>query len=226
MILEDAARKIGRYNDLALHYDLVASQIYLRRSDGGADPFGESFLPYIIAGLICFDMERMMGRGLAEKYRPECRGFAWRLSRKLQVIRPLLGPLVNHDITEVDLQQQRGAICEAYETLSDGGKGALHEQRKSFHVGATKILHFLNPKLFTIVDSNAARAFRHAPHNVPFRAATQPGYSADLYMRCMSCAQGDIRTYGLDRFQALEPGVPIMGLYDKLTFVTGSDRRQ
>ena len=101
----------------------------------------------------------------------------------------------------------------------------MHEQQKDCHVGATKILHFLNPELFIIVDSNAARAFRET-HKIPFKKATQPGYLAELYINCMQCVQGDISTYGFERFQALEPGTPITKIYDKLTVVTGAKNGQ
>jgi len=223
VILKRATRKVARYNEVGLHYNLVANQIYEKRSVDDTDPFDTPFLRYIIAGLISFDMRRMMGKGLVAKYEIEAGGFASRLNSKLQEIRPLLDPLINLNLTQINLQQNSHAIEAAYNTLSAKGNGALHEnQTKFFHVGATKILHFLNPKLFIIVDSNAARAFRRA-HNLPFRNATQPGYSAPLYIKCMECAQKDILTYGLEQFQALEPSVPITRIYDKLTFATGSE---
>ena len=223
MILKNATRKVARYNEVGLHYNLVANQIYEKRFVDDTDPFDTSFLRYIIAGLISFDMRRMMGKGLVAKYEIEAGGFASRLNSKLQEIRPLLDPLINLNLTQTNLEQNSHAIEAAYNTLSAKGNGALHEnQTKFFHVGATKILHFLNPKLFIIVDSNAARAFRRA-HNLPFKNTTQPGYSAPSYIKCMECAQKDILTYGLEQFQALEPSVPITRIYDKLTFATGSE---
>ncbi len=223
MILKNAARKVARYNEVGLHYNLVANQIYEKRFVDDTNPFDKSFLGYIVAGLISFDIGRMMGKGLVAKYEIEAGGFASRLNFKLQEIVPLLDPLVNLNFTQINLQQNSHAIEAAYNTLSAKGNGALHNnQTKSFHVGATKILHFLNPKFFIIIDSNAARAFRGA-HNLPFKNTTQPGYSAPLYIKCMECAQKDILTYGLEQFQALEPSIPITRIYDKLTFVTGSE---
>jgi len=99
----------------------------------------------------------------------------------------------------------------------------LHQdQSKSFYVGTSKILHFLNPELFIIVDSNAARAYR-AAWQLPFRNTTQPGYSAELYVECMNREKVDISDYGVDKFRNLEPNTPITRIYDKLTFVTGSE---
>lgn len=220
VISADAVEKIARYNEMGLHYNLVANQIYEKRFAGSADPFAESFLPYVIAGLISFDMGRMMG---SEPYETRGDGFASRLNCKLHDVSPLLKPLMNTALTEINLQEYRARILEAYNALCTRGKGALHmDSEKSFHVGATKILHFLNPKLFIIVDHNAAMAFRLA-HNMPFRNTTQPGYSAEKYIRCMEYVQADILAHGSDKFQALEPSIPITRIYDKLTFVTGYD---
>lgn len=222
-ILTDATAKIKRFNDMGLHYNLVAIQIYEKRFAGSTDPFATSFLSYIIAGLISFDMGRMMGD---KPYEIKDDDFASRLNRKLQSVSPLLKPLMNTALTQVNLQEYRTSIFDAYNALSATGNGALHmDSKKSFPVGATKILHFLNPELFIIVDRNAARAFRLA-HNVPFRNTTQPGYSAERYIDCMEYARRDILAYGLDAFKALEPGIPITRIYDKLTFVTGYDLNQ
>lgn len=217
-ILANAAKKIARFNDEGLHYNLVANEIYKKRNDM-RDPFNKSFLQYLIAGLIVFDLGRMMG---SKKYAFEGGGFASRLNSKLYETRRPLEPLMKLSLAHIDLQEHRDAIMRAYETLSAKGSSALHEdQTKSFHVGATKILHFLNPELFIIVDRNAARAFKISWH-LPFKNATQPGYSAERYFECMKQAQIDITTYGLDQFRALEPNVPLTRIYDKLIFVTGS----
>ena len=216
VILTNATQKIARFNDIGLHYNLVANQIYKKRFAGSTDALAKSFFPYIIAGLISFDMGRMMG---AKPYE----GFASRLNHKLQNVSPLLKSLMNTTLTQINLQEYLDPISEAYNALSAKGNDALHmDSKKSFHVGATKILHFLNPKLFLMVDHYAARAFRLA-HSVPFRNTTQPGYSAERYIKCMEYAQEDILAYGLEKFQALEPGIPITRIYDKLTFITGYD---
>jgi hypothetical protein len=39
----------------------------------------------------------------------------------------------------------------------------------------------------------------------------------------MEYAKGDILNYGVEDFCALEDGVPMARIYDKLTFVTGSE---
>jgi hypothetical protein len=222
MITDNAEIKIARFNEIGLHYNLVADSIYKKRYSDGIDIFSEEYLRYVIAGLISFEMERMMGSGSKYDFN---NGFALRLFSKLQQIRPVLTPLINLSLAEININQESQEshnIMEIYNTLSTSGIGALHENpEKYFHVGATKVLHFLNPRLFIIIDSNAARAFRLI-HNVPFRNTTQPGYSADLYLQCMKCAREEIKSYGVERLQALEPDTPITRIFDKLTFVTGA----
>lgn len=218
LILENAVSKIAQFNEEGWHYNLVAREIYRVRSQV-KNPFDESYLPYIIAGLATFDMGRMMG---TRKYSLENGCFAARLLSKLQLVKMSLEPLIIFNLMSIDLREHSDEIKKAYEMLSATGPGALHQdETKSFHVGASKVMHFLSPELFIMVDSNAARAFKTA-HNVPFKNTTQPGYSAHRYIECMKLARMDISEFGGDNFKALEPNTPITRIYDKLTFVTGS----
>lgn len=222
-ILKNAPQKTSRFNDMGLHYNLVAEQVDKKRLAGAGSPFDEPFLPYIVAGLISFDMGRWMGK---EPYDLDDNGFAARLQRKLRQLEPMLEPLLRLGLPETDLEKHSHAIEEAYELLSEKGAEALHSTPASrFHVGATKILHFLNPNLFIIIDSNASRAFKCA-HGVRFSNTTQPGYSAERYFECMQHAKHDIAAYGSRKFQALDPDTPITRIYDKLTFITGYDLRK
>lgn len=158
MIIDDVERKIERFNEIGLHYNLVADQIYVKRFAQGTDPFSVAYLSYVMAGLIVFDMERMMGASF-EKFDFNGKGFAYRLSTKVKQISQELRPLMNVNLTdEINLQQHGSAIINAYNVFSPKGNGGFNE-KKDFHVGATKVLHFLNPHLFIIVDKYAARAF-------------------------------------------------------------------
>jgi len=214
-ITANTKEKIARFNAEGLHYNIIANEIY--RWHNYIDPFSKSFLEYVIAGLIVFDLGPRMG---SNKYDFE-RGFASRLDSKLREIKQLLEPLMKLSLAQIPLQKHCDAVIKAYETLVATGPNALHEdQTKAFHVGATKILHFLNPQLFIIVDRHASRAFRIS-WNIPFRNTTLPGYSAKRYFQCMEKAQADILAYGIERFKALEPDIPMTRIYDKLTFVTG-----
>lgn len=97
------------------------------------------------------------------------------------------------------------------------GEGCLNQKGNDFHVGATKILHFINPDLFLIIDRNAARAFKDS-HNITYRNSTQPGYSAEKYVECLEYAKQDIITYGVNEFLSIETGTPMCRIYDKLSF--------
>ncbi len=216
-IVINAKYKVDEFNRTGLHYNLVAKAVDEERHKY-VDPCTRSFMRYIIAMLISFDMGRMMGR-VEEAYDFEGTGFGSRLTLKLHKIRPNLEQLMSLSLTEVDLQPYEKDILKAYCELSDAGEEALNQRKPRgknahFDVGATKVLHFLNPRLFIIVDSYAAKAF-HMAHGV------KPGYSHQKYLERMKLAQEDILEYGVSRFQALEPDTPIMRIYDKLTFMTG-----
>lgn len=133
----------------------------------------------------------MMGEGAESRYDPEKKGFAMRLREKLQSIRPSLQHLTNVRLCDVKLIEERDNIGTAYHEFASRGKDSLNQKGDEFHVGATKLLHFINPNLFLIVDSNAARAFRMA-HNINYRKTTQPGYSAEKYIKCLEHAKADI----------------------------------
>ncbi len=221
MITSNALSKIARFNATGYHYNFVAERIYSYRKQCH-DPFGADYLPYIVAGLISFDIGRMMGEGSEQKYDILKDGFATKLFSKLQRLKDFIGHLADSSILDIDINKETDSIKQAYDILSGKGKDGLHSNiEKSFHVGATKILHFLNPKFFIIVDSNAARAFREC-HHVPFKNTAQPGYTAELYVKCMRHVQEDIKDFGSDNFQKLEIDCPLPRIYDKLTFATGS----
>lgn len=221
MITSNAPSKIQRFNTTSYHYNFAAERIYLYRKQC-PDPFGTDYLPYIVAGLISFDIGRMMGEGAEQKYDISMDGFATKLFNKLQRSKSFVGHLADSSILDIDINRETDSIKQTYDILSGKGKDGLHSNiEKSFHVGATKILHFLNPKFFIIIDSNATRAFRES-HNVPYKNTTQPGYTAELYVECMQHVQQDIKDFGVNNFQNLEPDSPITRIYDKLTFATGS----
>ena len=221
MILTKAREKIDRFNKLGVHYNIVANYVYEKRKLL-AKLFDAGYLPYLVAALICFDLERMMGQGAEKKYDVMARGFATKLHEKLSIIKPKIRHLTEINLVDIDLQREKGNIEAAYKELSAGGKGGLNQRKGEFHVGATKILHFINPELFLIVDSNAARAFKRN-HGINYRNTTQPGYTSEKYIHCMSCAKADIIAFGLKNFCTLEPKMPIARIYDKLTFATGSN---
>lgn len=219
MITLNPSEKIKDFNRHGLHYNLVADAVYRYRADV-SNPFGAESLPYIIAALVSFDMGRMMGPDAQSRYDTAAGGFAALLQKKLKSIRPYIGHLRGIRLDILPLASEAGNIKIAYDILSCDGEEGLNQRGGEFHVGASKILHFLCPQTFIIVDSNAARAFRHS-HQLGFRNTTQPGYSSDKYVQCMECAKKDITRFGVEKFCALEMGIPLARIYDKLTFMTG-----
>lgn len=222
MITMNASDKICKFNERNLHYNLVADAVYRIRYSN-LNPFDNEYRPYITAALISFDMGRMMGSNAESRYDTKREGFANNLVKKITAIKPYIDHLMTLRLDSFSLSSEKENIKMAYSILSSGGKDGLNQRQGEFHVGTTKILHFMNPKLFIIVDSNAARAFKLS-HRVNFRNTTQPGYSVDKYIECMEYARMDILNFGVDNFCALDKGVPIARIYDKLTFMTGSKK--
>jgi len=222
MILSNALEKIKRYNQLCVHYNLVADGIYRTRASIN-DFLSSDYLPYIVAALISFDLGRMMGRGPEKRYDLHANGFARNLYDKLQHIKLSIGHLTNVRLCNANLSSEKANIIVAYDELASGGKNSLHQEGKEFHVGATKILHFINPELFVIIDSNTARAFR-ASHGISYRNSTQPKYSAEKYFNCLEYAKTDLINFGVNEFCSLEKGLPMARIYDKLSYAAGSGR--
>jgi hypothetical protein len=87
VILHHPENAIARYNHIGVHYNLAADGIYRVRAT--VDPFSEEYESFIIAGLIVFDIGRMMGQG--DKYAAEGCGFRSRLRAKIRAVRPAIG---------------------------------------------------------------------------------------------------------------------------------------
>jgi len=214
MITTDAVKKIARFNSIGLHYNLVADAVYDYRAQVG-DPFDPRYQPYIIAALVSFDMGRMMGANATHRYDKSDGSFASILETKLESLRPIIGHLADVRLPDLSPQSEADSIREAYDILSAPGEGSLNQRGSRFHVGATKVLHFINPHAFIIVDSNAQRAFKVA-HGIG------RGFSSERYIERLRCARQDVIDFGVEDFLALDRGVPLTRIYDKLTFMTGS----
>lgn len=209
--VKDVEDSIDQYNRFCLHYDLVAKAIYKKR-DEIVDPFNLEFQPYIVAGLIAFDMRRggMMGKDVSRQYDPQRRGFAAKLKAQLNDLAKILAPLINSSLIEMNLEtkQTKDAITQAYNCLTKLGED------KKFHVGATKILHWLAPELFIIVDTNIKQAF-------PSGSGLKTGYTAKKYFDRLVFAKDEILCYGSDKLRSHEPKTPLARLFDKVAFVAG-----
>jgi hypothetical protein len=219
-IFKNAKQKLDKFNKYCLHYNLVAQEAYARLKRG-VDPFSIEYLQCIIAALISFDMGRMMGAGVGQKYDPDQGGFAAKLNLKMKKIQSDIATLCTMTIANAEILNASQAIKESYAVLAGKGIEGLHSGGKGFNVGATKILHFINPYLFPIIDSNAAKTLRSL-YKLPYKNGTLPGYSAELYAQSFITIREAILNYGFDEFQALEPETPVMRIFDKLTFAFGN----
>jgi hypothetical protein len=222
VILNQVPQDIAAYDISGLHYNLAAEGIYRARLKFG-DPFCQAYQPYIIAGLVAFDMQRMMGseeKAPNHYYDPSAGGFAARLQQKLHQVSAMLKHVpTSATLSSVKDHNVMAAIRDAHDCLAASGEGALHRTDR-FSVGATKILHWLNPDLFIMIDQNVARAFsKH--HRIDYANSTQPGYTGAKYAECLRCAQEEIRRYGDEKFVEDAPGLPQARAFDKVAFVVG-----
>ena len=62
LVDEQASNHVTTYDAQCVHYNLIADGVYLARRRIG-DPLSPEFEPYIIAGLLGFDMGRDNGKG-------------------------------------------------------------------------------------------------------------------------------------------------------------------
>jgi len=185
-----------------------AAKVVYQASCRFVDPFEPQFEPYIIFGLGQFDMGRTMVAGFPDRL--HC---SFENMRKTT----LIGKLQASCLSSADLSAYGSEIISAYELLALAG--TIHPTKQS-HVGATKILHWLFPDLFLMLDRNVARAFcKH--FDVKLRDTTQPGYSAQIYLSCLRSAQNEIQSFGTDRFRQLEPESPEARIVDKIAFAVG-----
>jgi len=142
--------------------------------------------------------------------------FPTRLRSAMQAVRrrPLIGVFRECRLSSVDLTAYVSEIESVYECLAHAG--ILHPVKQS-HVATTKILHWLFPDLFLMLDSRVARVFRDV-FGVKFVKSTQPGYSTEKYVQCLQLAQSDIRSFGAERFRALEASMPEARIFDKIAW--------
>jgi hypothetical protein len=214
MLLTHVADRLQAYERDGLHYHLAASGVYEARKRIG-NVFSAEFRPYIIAGLLSYDMGRQLGKAPYQI-------FAERLARKLALVEPLIAPFMQSSLATVDLATAQAPISQAYELLAARGTGALNTNSTSaFYVGASKVLHWLNPELFLIIDSFIARAFHTHPDpasRVRIIRAGAPCYSAALYLRCLAHAQREITAYGEAQLRRDGGGLPLMNIYGNVAF--------
>jgi len=225
MLLSNVAERLAAYERHGLHYHLAAMGIYAAREEIG-DVFSPDYQPYIIAGLIAYDMARFLGDepyGREKPYKgekPYKKEFALRLREKLEKVKTSLEPILLKSLSTVEFDDTiKSDFRQAYDTLTAGGTDGLHESEKRFCVGASKILHWLNPELFIMLDSHISKAFYHHPTaSIPLWRAGAPVYTPDNYLRCLELAQREIIEYGEARLRRDGKGLPLANIYGNTAF--------
>jgi hypothetical protein len=209
LLNERAHELIAAYNRDARgkRYNRFAEDVYEGRRRLG-NPLLPQFEAHILTGLRGFDMGRTMTAGFGDRLR-SCLDAVRRESA--------VAGLRDSVLSRTDLIASRAVIIHMYGYLALSG---TLDPKKQSHVAATKILHWLFPDLFLILDRNVARAFQKH-FGVKLRDSTQPGYSAEIYFTCLEKVQYEIRSFGAERFLQLEPGTPEARIFDKIAFVTG-----
>ena len=154
-ILNNAKEKIRYFNKIGIHYEAVYHYVIRRRAET-KKLYDADFLDDITAGLISFDMQRMMGR---KKYMIDGRNpWAQQLQVAIKPFRKDLSNLRSLQLQSVELSDYRDLIIRVFDGISENGLNQIEgKTKRHFPVGTSKILHFLIPGLFIIVDSNSKR---------------------------------------------------------------------
>ena len=232
-ILNNAEEKIALFNRIGVHYEAVYHYIVRRRAETGGirnDDYWNDLVDDITAGLISFDMQRMMGK---DKYLAEGNdSWAAKLSSALHSLKTKLLSLYPCSLQTVDFGNAdiEAAIVTAFDVLSKPGTGLNRRNTTHFFsVGASKILHFIIPDLFIIVDSNARRVLEkeHSVHlNTP---------DGSSYLEAMGWYQQELNAWATlncdpeckelvkldkswEKFKGARP-TPLPRILDKCTFV-------
>ena len=167
MILDTARKKINKFNSIGIHYEAMYHYM-LRRRTNTADIYNQHYIDVIIAGLIIFDMQRFLGKttSMEKRYFTECSSgkdtWARFLRQKLDKHRSFLWAIQKERLESVNLNCKfyRKRIVLLFDELAAKDNGLSRRKKENFPVGASKILHFLIPDLFIILDSNAQRELR------------------------------------------------------------------
>ena len=208
---------IEKYNKMYMHYEVIARDCYSSRRNM-AHALSDDFFPHIISALIAFGMQYQMGPGTEQKYNKNLNGFASRLSNALKVNSAAFLELELLSIESIDFAQFEDSIKTLYTALAINAN--LDDNGNDFHVGTTKVLHFIHPALFPIIDSKSSQVLRDE-FGVVYRKSTQPGYSDERFIDSMKAIKDLVNLHGTQSIQALEPYSPITRIFDKLAFVNG-----
>lgn len=231
MILDDADKKIRYFNRIGIHYEAVYHHLIRNRY---LTPviFSPQLIDDITAGLISFDMQRMMGSNKYLIYgKPS---WAFHLIDVLRKHEKLLTNLKNLELQNFDFSDTDtiNKISCIFDDLAKNSSVSLNfsGKQKGFQVGASKILHFLIPDLFIIVDSNARSELANHYGFSKHKKIDGQRYVAamQLYQKELIKWAGKNNDPAFSKLLALDPSwknfrgereTPLPRIIDKCTFV-------
>ncbi len=220
MILENAEYWVRRYDSdrKGRKWNRVARETYqaLRSASSLACQEAVEALRVGLHEFVMYRRMYLLDNGLGK------REFEDRLRRVLEDmdIDTRAAELAELSLDSADIGGLSRPIMQIYFPLASGGDGGLDARGDNFDVGATKIMHFLFPELFIMLDSHVAMAFRKH-YGVGFRQKPPYGYSVGRYIECLEHAQEEIRAYGPDKLRELAPDTPLPRIFDKVAWGIG-----
>jgi len=213
-ILENLADRIKKYDGQckARKYNYAYKRVLEARKgnsclvDEDGNVSGKS-LKVIEQTLSDFEMDRQMGVGFSKK-----------LKKKLEnnEIRAVLNKFRNVRIDSPNLNEFKLDAKKLFKTLSSSGENGLSARQDSFEVGATKIMNFLFPELFVMVDRYVKKAL-HKSGSLPFRKYW------DIMMICRQELEEWKELHGtIDNLLELDTKpTTLTRVFDKCAFVMG-----
>ena len=201
-ILSNAREKIRYFNKIGIHYEAVYHYV-IRRRCVTKKLYDSDFLDDITAGLISFDMQRMMG---SDKYMIEGHNaWAQQLKKAIEPFRKDLNPLRSLKLQSVELSNYKDHIIKIFDGISEKGLNQIEgKTKRRFPVGTSKILHFLIPELFIIVDSNSKQELGRF-----HRFSHRKMIDGQAYFEAMKCYQKELKQWATD-----DPKFPRLIGYD------------
>lgn len=223
IIFENVGEKTKCYNKLrrAKNYNDAYKKILNARKGSSSlvnedGSVSEESLKVIEGVLRSFGMGRQMGSIFLEK-----------LSNKLKgnELKSILKKLRNMRIGSEEWTNAKDDIRKLYNELSNGGRDSLDAKGKRFDVGATKIMNFIFPELFVMVDSNVAKTLDQLGLIKIRRKGSTYDFSFEIYWQVMKICKMELEEYRKrhGNLQSLldmddEP-TALTRIFDKCTFM-------
>jgi hypothetical protein len=154
--------------------------------------------------------------------------FVDKLRKKLNDTKAILVKFRNLQIESQDWQRYEEDVKKLYDTLSVGGKDGLSADGDRFDVGATKIMNFLFPELFVMVDKNVATTLTKLGLVKFSRKGSTHHYCFEKYWKVMRICYDELGQYKKhgdlsDLLKLDKWPTTLTRIFDKCAFVMAHD---